>query len=154
MTILIILDIWQVPLTTKCMCPHIYRLRHLDNLPCTPLYIGYESESVNTNPPPPHGVVVLEKQELKQKEGARLRSSCAQQQCSRVVVEHNVQESRSFVQKYDSGLQYTGLFYAMIIQIKWYLFETIDFASKVSFFVHGKILVYGDCVSWITIAAM
>ena len=95
------------------------RLRHLDNLPCTPLYIGYESESVNTNPPPPHGVVVLEKQELKQKEGARLRSSCAQQQCSRVVVEHNVQESRSFVQKYECGLWlWTGLFYAMIVQIK------------------------------------
>ena len=70
----------------------------------TTVHIGYESESVNTNPPPPHGVVVLEKQELKQKEGARLRSSCAQQQCSRVVVEHNVQESSSFVQKYECGL--------------------------------------------------
>ena len=87
--------------------------QNLNNSLCTPLYIGYESESVNTNPPPPHGVVVLEKQELKQKEGARLRSSCAQQQCSRVVVEHNVQESRSFVQKYESGLTFrTGLFYA------------------------------------------
>ena len=97
--------------------PHIYRLRHLDNLPCTPLYTGYESESVNTNPPPPHGVVVLEKQELKQKEGARLRSSCAQQQCSRVVVEHNVQESRSFVQKDETGLHHTWIFYAIIVQI-------------------------------------
>ena len=84
----------------------------------TTVHIGYESESVNTNPPPPHGVVVLEKQELKQKEGARLRTSCAQQQCSRVVVEHNVQESRSFVQKYENMKMYhTGLFYTMIVQI-------------------------------------